>query len=124
MKYSRDNMFTEKQDLTNSPAGDPYQDSTYGRLDLRLYGILIGVYSIFLLLAFYKTYYFLKKRGHDLTGNACGVVCIGLGHNRVVYIFCGLEYQKIAEFNGKMENDPGFPLSSGFFGKCGYQVFY
>src|SRR5690606_22331867 len=66
MKYSRDNMFTEKQDLTNSPAGDPYQDSTYGRLDLRLYGILIGVYSIFLLLAFYKTYYFLKKRGMTL----------------------------------------------------------
>lgn len=37
--------------------------SLYGRLDYRLYIILIGIYSIFSFLAFFKTLYFLQKRG-------------------------------------------------------------
>lgn len=65
MNYFNNNNKTTSAHL-NSVSIAPGRDSTYGRLDLRLYGILIGVYSIFSFLAFFKTYYFLSKRGMSL----------------------------------------------------------
>lgn len=59
------NFFQNKKFKVNF-RGTGGRDSIYGRLDLRLYAILIGVYSIFSSLAFFKTYYFLQKRGMTL----------------------------------------------------------